>query len=311
MLVALLVASLLGAQSLTDLAEQQPYGPQRSAVVTLARGLNRVSHALALDRPAATANRWMGKAPQERIDVEAHLAVLAAAPPPVPTTIPLDVNPATGQRFVTSDAPLRVLLAGDSMMRELGIAIQDIAPGDLTDASLDYRVSSGLSRPDFFDWPSHLLSTVQARDPEAVVLYFGTNDYQDVAVDGRVLEAGSLFWLSAYSHRVGVVMDLLDRPGTTVTWVTQPPMRSGEFSAAMAILNDVYRTEAASRPWVHVVELGPAVGGPDGDYTAYLRGSDGVEHLVRQEDGVHLSNVGADRAAAAVWADVAARWLAG
>lgn len=143
------------------------------------------------------------------------------------------------------------------------------------------------------------------------MLLFGTNDYQNVAVDGRVLEAGSPDWLAEYRRRVGIVMDLLQRPGTTVTWSTLPPMRSGEFSAAMEQLNAIYRAEAASRDWVHVVEMGAAVGDANGGYTAYLAGGDGVEELVRQEDGVHLSRPGADRAATAVWADVHQRWLIG
>lgn len=309
MVVAFTVAALLGSQSLVQLAEQQPYGPKRSVVVTLAHALDRVSHALSLDRPVAAANGWLGKAPQERIDVEAFLVEQAEAPPPVPSTIPLDINPATGQRYVSAAEPLRVLLAGDSMMRELGTSLIAHAPGDVTDTTLDFRVSTGLSRPDFFDWPSHLALELDRSRPEAVVLLFGANDYQDVAVDGRVLDAGSPDWLGEYRHRVAVVMDLLQRPGTTVTWVTLPPMRSGEFSAAMEQLNVIYRQEAATRDWVHVVEMAAAVAGPDGGYTAYLPGGGGVEELVRQEDGVHLSRAGADRAAAVVWADVQDRWL--
>lgn len=308
MLIAFLVAVLLGSQSLVELAAQQPFGTRRTILLGTARGVDRFAHALSLDRPARIVNGWTGKVPQEQIDVEALIEQQQAGAPPTPSTIPLDVNPETGMRYVTPAEPLRVLLAGDSMMRELGASIEDVASPELTDITLDYRVSSGLSRPDFFDWPSHLAQLLVEDRPEAVVLLFGTNDDQNVEVDGKVLTARSPEWMAEYRRRVGVVMDLLDRPGLTVTWVTLPAMRSADFSGAMSALSDVYRSEAQHRPWVHVVDGGAAIEGPGGAYATHLPGGDGSDVLMRQEDGVHLSRPGADRATVAIWDDVVQRW---
>lgn len=308
MIVAFAVAILLGSQSLVNLAEQQPYGAKRTMLVGMARGVDRVAEALSLDRPARIVGGWAGKAPQEQIDVEALIEQQLAVAPTTPSTIPLEVNPATGLRYVSPSEPLRVLLAGDSMMRELGGSIEELAAPDLTDITLDYRVSSGLSRPDFFDWPSHLAQLLDEKDPEALVLLFGTNDDQDVEVDGKVLRARSAEWMAEYRRRVGVVMDLLHRPGLTVTWVALPAMRSQDFSGAMAALSDIYRSEAAGRPWVRVVDGGAGIEGPGGSYATYLPGGDGSDVLLRQEDGIHLSRAGADRAAVGVWGDVVARW---
>jgi hypothetical protein len=308
MLVAFLVATLLGSQSLVNLARQQPFGTKRTVLVALAESVHTVSHALWLDRPAVEVNEWTGKAPPVRVDVEAMVQQQAAAPPTTASTIPFEINPATGLRFITPSQPLRVLLAGDSMMREYGGAIEELADADLTSVTLDYRVSSGLSRPDFFDWPSRLARYLDESPPEAVVLLFGTNDHQDVEVDGEILQADSPEWLAEYHRRVALVMDLLHRPGLTVTWIALPAMRSADFSAAMQALNAVYRAEAESRPWVRVVAGDSSIAGPDGGYTALLAGEDGVDVSMRQEDGVHLSAAGADRAAVAIWDDVVQRW---
>lgn len=308
MLLALLVAMLLGSQSLVELASQQPYGTKRTVVLALANSVDRVAHALSLDRPARAFNEWTGDTPPVRIDVEEVVQQQAVSPPTTLPAIPLEVNPTTGLRYVSSTAPLRVLLAGDSMMRELGSSIENLAPGELTDTSLDYRVSSGLTRPDFFDWPSHLAVQLDQAQPEALVLMFGANDHQNVEVDGKILTVDTPEWFAEYHRRVGLVMDLLHRPGLTVTWVAQPAMRATDFSAAMAALSEVYRSEAQSRPWVHVVELSGVLNGPDGGYAASLPGEDGAPVVMRQEDGVHLSRAGADRAAVAVWDDVVQRW---
>lgn len=307
MLLALLVATLLGSQALVNLAGQQPYGAERTVLLGLARAVDRVADAFSLDRPARWVNGWTGKAPEARVDVEALLQQQAAAPSTA-TTIPLDVNPATGLRYVSATEPLRILLAGDSMMNDLGPSIEQLAPVDLTDITLDYRVSSGLSRPDFFDWPSHLAQVIDRDHPEAVVLVFGPNDFQNVEVGGKVLVADSPAWLAEYHRRVGLVMDLLNRPGTTVSWAALPAMRSPEFSAAMATVSNIYRSEAASRPWVRIVELGTALNNADGGYAAALPGTDGVAQGLRQDDGIHLSRAGADRAAAVVWGDLSRRW---
>lgn len=306
-LLALLVACLLGSQSLVNLAAHQPFGAQRSVALALANALDRVADGLSLDRPAKFVQQLTGRLPEDRVDVEALLQQQAFGAID-DTTDPLDINPATGLRYLSTAEPLRVLLAGDSMMNDLGPSLTELAPVALTSIDLDYRVSSGLSRPDFFDWPSHLAQVLDAEQPEAVVLVFGPNDFQNLEVDGKILEAGSAPWLTEYRRRVGVVMDLLHRPGVTVTWAALPAMRDPEFSTSMATVSGVYRNEAASRPWVRVVELGSALNGPDGGYAATLPGSDGTPTALRQGDGIHLSRAGADRAAAVLWNDVSERW---
>ena len=306
-LLALIVACLLGSQSLVNLAAHQPFGAQRSVALALANALDRVADGLSLDRPAKFVDRLTGRVPQDRVDVEGLLQQQALDTAD-DTTSPLDINPATGQRYLSVAEPLRVLLAGDSMMNDLGPSITELAPVALASIDLDYRVSSGLSRPDFFDWPSHLAQVLDAEHPEAVVLVFGPNDFQNLEVDRKVLEAGSAPWLTEYGRRVGVVMDLLHRPGVTVTWAALPAMRDPEFSTSMATVSEIYRNEASNRPWVRVVELGSALNRPDGAYAATLPDSDGTPAALRQGDGIHLSRAGADRAAVLLWSDVSERW---
>ena len=66
------------------------------------------------------------------------------------------------------------------------------------DGTVDFKVSSGLARPDYFNWPAELAHQVAALNPQIVVLMLGSNDNQPLlAPDGHTyafatagLEAG-------------------------------------------------------------------------------------------------------------------------
>jgi len=47
--------------------------------------------------------------------------------------------------------------------------------------TLDYKVSSGLSRPDFFDWPKYFAQQIPKVNPDIVVVTFGGNDTQGLS----------------------------------------------------------------------------------------------------------------------------------
>ena len=72
-----------------------------------------------------------------------------------------------------------VLIAGDSDAGTFGPYLDRLlADTDLVDTALDYKVSSGLARPDFFDWTARLHEHVPVVDPDIVVITFGGNDAQ-------------------------------------------------------------------------------------------------------------------------------------
>ena len=68
----------------------------------------------------------------------------------------------------TPDAPLRFWVGGDSITQTFGTSMQQVAAstGVMT-PSLDYHVSTGLARPDYYNWPEHLLKerTLATRAP--------------------------------------------------------------------------------------------------------------------------------------------------
>lgn len=168
---------------------------------------------------------------------------------------------------------------------------------DLITSELDYRISTGLTRPDYFNWPAHLAAELERLDPEAVVIMFGANDAQGLETDdGQVFGVLTEGWIEEYQRRVAGTMDLLRDPDgeRIVYWVGQPIMRSAGFSERMAGLNAIYREEADTRPWVRYVDSYSLFADDAGQYEAFLPGVDGQVQDLRQGDGIHLSRAGGD-----------------
>lgn len=335
---AMALAALLSSGSLVGLAQRQEIGWQRDIALEAAEGLDRVASALGFDRPARWIDHLAGRDDPETFDLDliagggrpdhdtatptptpdanptpdvttsptptvgptpeettSPTPMPAATPTPQPTPDPSRELPA-----ITAERPLVLYVGGDSMTREVGNGVARATPIDLVAPILDPQVSSGLSRPDFLDWPQRLAGVIVNDEPDAIVIMFGANDWQDFEADGEIHRRGTPGWLAVYRERVATTMDLLDQPATAVFWIGQPAMRSAGLSDGMTALNEIYRSEAATRPWITFIDIAPAFAGPDGGYTDDIDGE-----RVRQDDGIHFSTAGADRVGRIVWDVVA------
>src|SRR3546814_11626042 len=121
-------------------------------------------------------------------------AVTPAAPSDADESPATTVPPAPPElRRPTAEAPLRVFVGGDSVVRDAGESLLRIAADDpLLAASLHYEIATGLSRPDFYDWPSALVSDSEPPDPELAIILFGVNDaHGPLGADGTGSSTGS------------------------------------------------------------------------------------------------------------------------
>lgn len=314
--VALVLAGLLNADELRRTAEHQPVGWERDVLVDLAAVPREVADATRLDRPRAWAESLLGTQEPDAV------ALGPPAPPPArpseradaPATAPTDSTASTSttttvpeRRTPTASAPLQVAVIGDSMMQVLGQSIVNGAAGDdRVETSLEYRVSTGLTRPDYFDWPGRITELLASGPLDAVVVMYGANDAQGMVLPTGSEPFGTPAWLDEYRRRVGWVMDALVAGGAETYWVGQPVMRSDSFSARMASLNEIYASEATRRDRVTYVDAW-AVLSVDGAYASHLDDGGGPTS-VRQSDGIHLSRAGGDRLAGVVLDQIRSDW---
>lgn len=210
------------------------------------------------------------------------------------TAPPEDVAP-----WVPTPAdPARVLIAGDSDAGAFGPPLVELLDAtDVVTSTLDYKVSSGLSRPDFFDWPTRFREQLAALDPHLVIVTFGGNDAQDLAIDGRSVPVADPAWTTAYRSRVREVLDLLTVPERHVVWVGIPNASSESFTARLVVQRDAVVAELSAHPAaerLHYVDTWARFAGRSGGYADYIVDPrDGVGKKVRAADGFHLNVAGA------------------
>ena len=310
-LITLLLAALFNADALVRDSQSKPYGENRDFWLSVWRPFQNVSDALLLDQPRAALDQATGREPRSAPSFDFPALVDSAEastdPPPAafvapsPTSLP-SPTPEPTVRPPTPSEPLRLWVGGDSLAGIFGQSLVRMASDTgLIDATLDYRVATGLSRPDYFNWPAQLQQVMENEDPDVMVLVFGSNDSQGlITPQGDVFQPMSDGWRAEYRRRVAGTMDLLARPGRLIVWIGLPPMRDGDFSQRLADIDRIYREEASARPGKVEYVDATAVLGDAGAYASYLDDGAGHVQLVREPDGVHLTRAGGDRLAGAV-----------
>ena len=84
-------------------------------------------------------------------------------------------------RAPTADEPLRVYIGGDSIIRDAGDAFLNLASDSpLFETTLHYENATGLTRPDFYDWPAAFAEDMETHRPEVAFILFGGNDSQGI-----------------------------------------------------------------------------------------------------------------------------------
>lgn len=196
----------------------------------------------------------------------------------------------------TAADPLRLLVLGDSLVHFFGDEMVRLANGTgVISAETDSEISSGLSRPDYFNWPDRLTKILADDDADVVILMFGGNDAQGLVTARGNVQPFSDAWVAEYGSRVGAMMDIAAaEPRRQVLWVGLPPMRSDSFDAKMRELDAVYAAEAAERDRVHYVRTYELFEGPAGGYSRFVDAPDGQRIDARLTDGIHFSTAGGE-----------------
>lgn len=311
---AFAIWSLLDAPSLLRSAQGSPIGARRTVSIEVLRPLAAVSRGLGLSHVVSVADRLLGRRGPGVLQV-------AVGPPPArhhtghhtprhaahPTGWPAFHQPGIADRQApasdslsslptpTAAAPLQVLAVGDSLGVDFeGPFADDLAATGVVHAVVDAHVDTGLARPDYFDWPAALRTDLAQDHPQAVVVFMGANDPQNVVEQGQALSYGTPAWDQAYAQRVGQFMSEVTSTGARVLWVGMPPMADPGRSAAMQVLNTIFEQQAASHPGVTFLSSWTLLGTPQGAYAQYLAGSSGAPQEVREPDGTHISPAGAE-----------------
>lgn len=204
---------------------------------------------------------------------------------PVPTVVH-PVPPAASE-------PQRVLLVGDSLLRQTGPALADVLGP--TYAVRNVAVNgSGLLSPRFYDWSARLSEELSAITPDVVVFEFLGNYTGDpeglwVGEDGATVESiESPAFAREWGRQTDAAMAAIEPTGAEVVLVLPPSVPVPVVQAAVDRLRAEYEQVAQRWPFVRLVDAKAVLDGPED----------------RAEDGVHLSDGGERLLAAAIAAAI-------
>jgi hypothetical protein len=314
-LLALLFAGLLDADSLVAAVSSERFGRSRSIELSLVKPFRWVSDTLGLNLP----HRWLaeiagtnqpnpgaagGTIPlaagaDQQTTATGGTPLLAPsswlrAPRQEPSRSATTVSAPRTPRVPTAASPLTVWLAGDSMIGELADAFMgDVAGNPAVRPFENMQIGTGLARPDVYNWPAAVANAMQHVQPQVVVLTFGANDDQDMMAGSHYLVRATPAWQAEYARRVAQVMSEVTAGGRLLVWIEMPPVERPRLQQTGLIINAILRAQAATHPGVLLVNPGPVVA-PSGTYTEYLPVSGG-QVQVRDPDGVHMTPAGAAR----------------
>jgi hypothetical protein len=301
--VAALVLVLFEGPSIKRSGERMDPGVLRTMVLAVGGPAAAIAERLPLAEVGDEATGWL-KADSDLAAADDATGFDEAGPAEtevgVPAVPPGAFDPV---RDLGAEAPepralRRLMITGDSMVMPLdAVLARRMTSGQAVSVVRDPHLGSGISKPGIVDWGR--LSgrqTVQHR-PDAVVFFLGANEGFPMAIDGEEVECCDARWAAEYAFRTRQMMNTYRQEGRgRVYWVTLPLPRSGDLARVARVVNAAIRVAAQPyRSDVRVVELQELF--TPGDRYRDSMPVDGEERLVRDGDGIHLNDTGAEVAA--------------
>ncbi len=301
--IAVLLLVLFEGRSIRNQGKQMQSGIERTAVLAVGEPAGWIADKLPLADALDDATAFLS--PDDDISGPGGFedAALQTGPPAggggAPGTItPEHFDPAElGQKPKQLPALRKLLITGDSMAQPLDAQLARRLSGPGVDTVRDAHLGTGISTTQIVDWGQLATSQIKSESPDAVVMFIGANDsFSMKNASGADVECCNAQWAALYSTRVRRLMDTFRRGGAArVYWLTLPLPRDAKrvpyaraVNAAVAVAAQPYRST------VRVLDMVP-VFTPSGFRASMDLG--GKSTIVRNPDGIHLNDAGANHAA--------------
>ncbi|MEG4207949.1 DUF459 domain-containing protein [Microcoleus sp. Pol7_A1] len=191
----------------------------------------------------------------------------------------------------------RFLFIGDSVMFDLGIQLQYTLKKkyNIADTKIDYKVSTGLNRIDYYDWYARTRQIINNYQPDVVIVLFGANDRQNITdYQGKARVVLTKEWQKAYQERVEKYANLLDSSSVVrkVYWIGQSIPNKSSYIKAFPIMNDIYKNASKSSSKIEFISTWETFA-QAGKFVPVVANKSGKRGYVKNNDGLHFTSHGA------------------
>jgi len=193
----------------------------------------------------------------------------------------------------TLKAPYSFLIIGSSSMLEgLGPRMQsDLEQIEDMTVYRHGKYSSGLTRPDFYNWNVAARQDIADYQPQAIIVQFGGNDGQTITdVDGNYVSYKAEGWDEAYAAKVETFMQAISSVDK-IYWIELPIGGNADFAEKFKRINGIQKSVLEEYSNVVYVKCWD-VFAPHGYFESILTDKNGVKGSVKHTDGVHLTKFG-------------------
>lgn len=271
---------------------QSPLGARRTAALDILDPLSQLARTIRIDLPVGWSNVALGRTSVGGFVVGKVPTTTRPKEPTTTTTI---------ERNPTRAHPLRVLLVGDSIGEDLDAPLlTDLINTGVATVFTDGKISSGLTREDYFPWISELEYDMYRYKPDIVIGMMGANDSQSF-IAPRVIDFGTPQWREKYLRNVGQFFSIGRENGAKMFWVSVPVIANSGLNKEWNLVRHLQQ-KGASEHHVYYIDSDLTLA-PNGHYAAYLLVS-GQLAQVRISDGIHLTPAGGALLAQSVMVDL-------
>ncbi|MCA0921172.1 DUF459 domain-containing protein [Pseudooceanicola nanhaiensis] len=192
-------------------------------------------------------------------------------------------------RVFTAEQPARLMVIGDSLSQGFGQGLsQRAAERGLNLRVLERgRVSSGLARADFYDWPATFESLAASEKPDLVVAHFGANDMQSVTRPGNRGTYGTDSWEPAYRAETRRVIEAALANDAVILWLGPAPDGHANLGRHLQRVAQIFKEEMEASGALYL-PLAEDFGGDDGSFVRAIP-VNGTNVTIRTGDLSHFN----------------------
>lgn len=293
-----LVLLLFAGDSIKAAGEREPGGLGRTVLIAIGTPAEWLADALPFDEAATVVTDLVSPDDSDEASEPGFSDQAADAGGPVaPITTdhfdPVDL----GELPADPPALEKLLVTGDSLSTPMDAEIARELAADGVEVIQDPHLATGVSNTALVDWGSLARRQVREHEPDAVVVLIGANEGYPFTLAGAEVECCDPEWATIYAQRAREMINTFRQDGEArVYWLTVPTPRDSDRQPVAHAVNAAVSVAAA--PWrshVQVLDL-VEVFSPGERYRDAME-VDGSEQIVRDSDGIHLSDRGSEIAA--------------
>ena len=151
--------------------------------------------------------------------------------------------------------------------------------------------SSGFVRDDHFNWPVEIAAAIAEAKPVAVIVMLGSNDRQQMSVNGTRERVRTEAWTKEYQARVLKLAEAIRRTGVQQFWVGLPSFKQASANEDLLAFNDIYRT-TAEQVGGEFVDIWDGFIDETGAFASFGPDMNGQRVRLRNSDGLTLTRAG-------------------